>query len=244
MSARAAPSPRPRQPYSPRCPSPLGLPPIGVPPLAPHMAFQGANYYPATPDRPVQPKGPAETRVPFPPEARRPLAGSHRPRSQPPPPLTLNDPYHPPTQMQQPKTTHGVPDHEMSNRRSSSSPTPSDTSSLSLYSAESVTKNFPVNVENRRQQEEEEEKPPSLFCGCFSALSFSSVCLMMAYDCSNQISKPSLARNQSRARSLPLLPLSRPQLPRRKWCKHDADRLRLIYECGTLDEMVGRDGKS
>ncbi|KJA20531.1 hypothetical protein HYPSUDRAFT_68402 [Hypholoma sublateritium FD-334 SS-4] len=132
------------------------------------MAFQGSSYYPATPDRPVQPKGPTETRVHFPPEARRPLAGSHRPRSQPPPPLTLNDPYHPPTQMQQPKTTHGGPDHEMSHRRSPSSPTPSDTSSLSLYSAESVTKNFPVNVENRQQQEEEDEKPPSLFCGCFN----------------------------------------------------------------------------
>ena len=179
MSARAAPSPRPRQPYSPRCPSPLGLPPIGVPPLAPHMAFQGPSYYPTTPDRPVQPKGPAETRVPFPQEARRPLAGSHRPRSQPPPPLTLNEQYHPPTQMQQPKTTHGGPDHEMSNRRSPPSPTPSDTSSLSLYSAESVTKNFPVNVENRRQQQEEEEKPPSLFCGCFSALSFLSIRLLM-----------------------------------------------------------------
>lgn len=179
MSARAAPSPRPRQPYSPRCPSPLGLPPIGVPPLAPHMAFQGPSYYPTTPDRPVQPKGPVETRVPFPQEARRPLAGSHRPRSQPPPPLTLNEQYHPPTQMQQPKTTHGGPDHEMSNRRSASSPTPSDTSSLSLYSAESVTKNFPLNVENRRQQQEEEEKPPSLFCGCFSALSFFSIRLLM-----------------------------------------------------------------
>ncbi len=228
MSARAAPSPRPRQPYSPRCPSPLGLPPIGVPPLAPHMAFQGPSYYPTTPDRPVQPKGPVETRVPFPQEARRPLAGSHRPRSQPPPPLTLNEQYHPPTQMQQPKTTHGGPDHEMSNRRSASSPTPSDTSSLSLYSAESVTKNFPLNVENRRQQQEEEEKPPSLFCGCFSALSLLFNTPPDAYDRWNQISGPCLARNQSRARSLPLLPLFR--RPHRKWCRHDADHLRLIYE--------------
>lgn len=165
--AQAQASPRPRQPYSPRCPSPLGLPPTGPPPLAPHLAFTGYSYYPTTPDRPVQPKGPSESRVVFPPEARRPLAGAQRPRSQPPPPLSLNDPQHPPTQL--PRTAHpNVGEHEMTQRRSQS-PTPSETSSLSLYSAESVYKNFPVNATNHQQQrQEEEEKPPSLFCGCFS----------------------------------------------------------------------------
>jgi hypothetical protein len=162
MSARAVPSPRPRQPYSPRCPSPLGLPPMGFPPLAPHMAFQSPSY-PVTPERPVQPKGPSETRVPFPPEARRPLAGAQRPRSQPPAPLNLDNPHHPPTQPQPGAT------HEMSERRPSS-PTPSDTSSLSLYSADSVHKNFPIGVVNQ-EQAEAEEKPPSLFCGCISACS-------------------------------------------------------------------------
>ncbi|KAF9477712.1 hypothetical protein BDN70DRAFT_93188 [Pholiota conissans] len=168
MSARAVPSPRPRQPYSPRCPSPLGLPPMGFPPLAPHVAFQSPSY-PITPERPVQPKGPSETRVPFPPEAHRPLAGSQRRRSQPPAPLKLDDQHHPPTRIQYPETAQPRAMHEMSERRSASSPTPSDTSSLSLYSAESVHKNFPVEVNNHSQEQgDAEEKPPSWFCGCIN----------------------------------------------------------------------------
>jgi len=164
MTARAAPSPRLLQPYSPRRPSPLGLPPLGFPPLAPHMAFQSPSY-PMTPERHIQPKGTSEARVPFPPEARRPLAGTQRPRSQPPPPpLTLNTQYHPPTQPDtaQPKLKQG-----MTTVISPPSPTPSDSDSVSLYSADSVSKNFPVEVVKESQQEQE-EKPPSLFCGCIN----------------------------------------------------------------------------
>jgi len=158
MSARAAPSPRLRQPWSPARPSPLGLPP-----LAPHVAFQSFSY-PLTPERPIQPKGPSEAKVSFPPEARRPLAGTQRPRSQAaPPPLTLNTKDHPPTR-QPPPTAQPISTPEMI--VSPPSPTPSDTSSLSLYSADSVTKNFPIDVGGQKQQEE--EKPPSLFCGCIN----------------------------------------------------------------------------
>jgi len=167
MSARAAPSPRLRQPWSPARPSPLGLPPMGFPPLAPHVAFHSPSY-PFTPQRPIQPKGPSEIKVSFPPEARRPLAGTQRPRSQAvPPPLTLNTEDHPPTQLQRPATAQpgSVPEMHVS----PPSPTPSDTSSLSLYSADSVTKKFPIDVVGQKQQEEEqEEKPPALFCGCIN----------------------------------------------------------------------------
>ncbi|PPQ79149.1 hypothetical protein CVT25_002882 [Psilocybe cyanescens] len=179
MSARAAPSPRLLQPYSPRRPSPLGLPPLGfppAPPLAPHIAFQGPSY-PLTPERHIQPKGPSESRVPYPPEARRPLAGTQsqsRPRSQPVlPPLNLNSEHHPPTQAPQPKypgTAQPAAKQEMTMVVSPPSPTPSDTSSLSLYSAESITKTFPVEVAQQMQkmQQEEDERPPSLFCGCIN----------------------------------------------------------------------------
>ncbi|KAF8955700.1 hypothetical protein BDZ97DRAFT_259834 [Flammula alnicola] len=139
---------------------------MGFPPLAPHMAFQSPSY-PLTPERPIQPKGPSEARVPFPPEARRPLAGAQRPRSQPPAPLTLNTKHHPPTQPQYPGTAQPGAKQEMSTHPSPPSPTPSDTSSLSLYSADSVHKNFPLDVVNHKQQEEE-EKPPRLFCGCIN----------------------------------------------------------------------------
>lgn len=168
MTARAAPSPRLLQPYSPRRPSPLGLPPMGFPPLAPHMAFQSPSN-PVTPDRYIQPRGPTEARVPFPPEVRRPLAGTtQRPRSQPPlPPLTLNTPHHPPTQPQHNGPTQPGAKQDMTMRLSPPSPTPSDTSSLSLYSAES-TKNFPIDVVEQKQQEQD-DKPSGLLCGCLSA---------------------------------------------------------------------------
>ena len=168
MTARAAPSPRLLQPYSPRRPSPLGLPPMGFPPLAPHMAFLSPPY-PATPDRHIQPRGPTETRVPFPPEARRPLAGkTQRPRSQPVlEPLTLNTPHHPPTQPQHTGPTQPGVKQDMTMRVSPPSPTPSETSSLSLYSAES-TKNFPIDVVDQKQREED-DRSPSLFCACLSA---------------------------------------------------------------------------
>jgi hypothetical protein len=182
MSARAAPSPRLLQPYSPRRPSPLGLPPMGFPPLAPHMAFVSPPY-PKTPDRHIQPKGPTETRVTFPPEARRPLAGTtQRPRSKSVlAPLTLNTQHHPPTQPQyngatQPQysgSTQPGPKQDMA--ISPSSPTPSETSSLSLYSADSVNKNFPIDVVDNKQ--EEEEKASGLFCACISVSPIFQSCI-------------------------------------------------------------------
>jgi hypothetical protein len=147
-------------PYSPRRPSPLGFPP-----LAPHVAFQQPSYgWPHTPDRVVQPKGPSNMRVAYPSEARRPpLAGStQRPKSQPPPPLKLENPPYPPL----PKTGNAltVPGQEI--EPSPPSLTPSEASSLSLYSHESA-KDFPVEM----LQEQEEEKSRNFFCSCFGLFS-------------------------------------------------------------------------
>jgi len=148
-------------PYSPRRPSPLGFPP-----LAPHVAFQQPSYaWPHTPDRVVQPKGPSNVRVAFPSEARRPpLAGStQRPKSQPPPPLKLENPPYPPP----PKTGNAlmVPGQEA--EPSPPSLTPSEASSLSLYSPENVAKNFPVET----LQMQEDKKPKNPFCSCFGFFS-------------------------------------------------------------------------
>ncbi|KAF8149092.1 hypothetical protein B0H34DRAFT_194971 [Crassisporium funariophilum] len=181
MSRPAAPSPRLLQPYSPRRPSPLGF----NPPLAPHMAFGTTSspysYYPSTPDRYIQPKGPSQSdaaHMRFPPEARRPLAGggsTQRPRSQPAPaPLQLNTQFHPPTQPQgggqgqgYGQQGHGQPGAQQ-DMRVPPSPTPSSTSSLSLYSADStVAKHFPIGV-IREQDEEEDDKVGGGFCACLN----------------------------------------------------------------------------
>jgi len=164
MSTSRPPTPRHIGPYSPRRPSPLGFPP-----LAPHVAFQQPLYaWPHTPDRVVQPKGPSNMRVAFPPEARRPpLAGStQRPKSQPPPPLKLENQHRPPYPPP-PKTGNAlmVPLQEMESPRPSL--TPSEASSLSLYSPESVGKNFPIEI----LHEQEEERPKNPFCSCFGLFS-------------------------------------------------------------------------
>jgi len=172
MTTRAVPSPRLLQPYSPRRPSPLGLPPLGFPPeppLAPHLAFQSPAY-PKTPDRSIIPKGPSEIRVPFPPDARRPLVGAQRRRSHSNlPPLDLNDENHPPTQPRCPATAQPGSKQDMTMVLSPPSPTPSDTSSLSLYSSDSTKKRLSMDMGDEESQQEENDKPPGVFCGCFSA---------------------------------------------------------------------------
>jgi len=166
MSTSRPPTPRHMGPYSPRRPSPLGFPP-----LAPHVAFQQQSYaWPHTPDRVVQPKGPSNMRVAFPPEARRPpLAGSiQRPKSQPPPPSNMDNQYHSPYPPP-PKTGNAlmVPIHEVEPSEFLESLTPSEVSSLSLYSSESDGKN--ISVESLEEQEEERRKNPFSWClGFFS----------------------------------------------------------------------------
>ncbi|KIM37335.1 hypothetical protein M413DRAFT_448622 [Hebeloma cylindrosporum] len=131
------------------------------------MAFQSPPY-PVTPDRHIQPRGPTESRVPFPPEARRPLAGTTQRSQSALAPLTLNTTHHPPTKPQHNGPTQPGAKQDMTMRRSPPSPTPSETSSLSLYSAES-TKNFPIDVvDHDQKQQGEDDKSSGLFCACLN----------------------------------------------------------------------------
>jgi len=170
--SRSAASPRPLQPYSPRRPSPLGLPP-----LAYHSAFQDGPYsaFPRIPE-----EFEATSHMRFVPEVRCPLAGGTRSRA-PIAPLTLDTQHHP-IVVQQPNNT-GVDGRRNGNGQTLQppateemrmppppSPTPSSASSLSLYSAESVKKSF--SIEAIHEAEEERRKGGCGFYACFSAFFF------------------------------------------------------------------------
>jgi len=107
----------------------------------------------------------------FPPEARRPLAGAtQRCRAPPPAPLSLDSQYHPAAALQPPSAEKGdngqtLQPQSTQEMQVPKSPTPSSTSSLSLYSAESAKKSFPIGV---IQEEEEERRKGGGFCSCFT----------------------------------------------------------------------------
>ncbi|KAF8799061.1 hypothetical protein BYT27DRAFT_7201971 [Phlegmacium glaucopus] len=159
--SRSAHSPRFLLPYSPRHPSPLGLPP-----LAHHTAFQDEPCNSAIPKTPEPSEATGHMRIL--PEARRPLAGgTQRPTRAPPPAfLTLDTQYHPPTSQPPDSVADGrersygqtLQPPATEEMRVPPSPTPSSTSSLSLYSADSAKKSFSiVGVIYDREEEEEEE---------------------------------------------------------------------------------------
>ena len=184
--SRSPASPRVLQLYSPRCPSPLGLPP-----LAPHMAFQDAVSYSAFPKTPeryyiqhsegLTPGSGSAGRHRFPPDHRPRAGATQRARALPPAPLSLDTQHHPaaiPLSSSTVRNRGGgggasslgqtVQPDAAQEMRVPSSPTPSSTSSLSLYSSESAKKSFPNGV-NQDQQEEREDKRKGGFCMCFSA---------------------------------------------------------------------------
>jgi len=166
--SRSAASPRIFQLYSPRRPSPLGLPP-----LAPHTGSQdipcvssGSAYYPKTPERyyylhnSVEPTS-HHGMIRFPPDVHR-RTSIQRARASPPAPLSLDVQHHPAAFLHLPSIEETLqPDLEM---RVPPSPTPSSTSSLSLYSAESAKKTLEIG-------EVEEKKGGGGgggFCLCFN----------------------------------------------------------------------------
>ena len=114
----------------------------------------------------------------FPPEARRPLAGgTQRCRAPPPAPLSLDSQYHPAAALQLPSVQKGgggndngqtLQPQSTQEMQVPKSPTPSSASSLSLYSAESAKKSFPIGV-IQEEEEEEERRKGGGFCSCFSA---------------------------------------------------------------------------
>ena len=169
--SRSAASPRVFQLYSPRRPSPLGLPP-----LAPgSQDITCSSAYPKTPERYYlqhsdhhhhQQQQPATSfGMRFPPDVHR-RSTQQRSRASPPAPLSLDSQYHPAAVVvvhlpSIAETLH--PTQEMS---VPPSPTPSSTSSLSLYSAESAKKSLEVGegeVGGRKKG------GGGGFCLCFSA---------------------------------------------------------------------------
>jgi len=164
---RSAASPRVFQLYSPRRPSPLGLPP-----LAPHTGFQdipsSSSAYPKTPERyyyqlnSIEPTITSHHGMRFPPEVHRRTSIQRGARASPPAPLSLDVQHHPAAVIHLPSIEEALqPDLEI---RVPPSPTPSSTSSLSLYSAESAKKTLEIG-------EVEEKKGGGGgggFCLCFN----------------------------------------------------------------------------
>lgn len=122
-------------------------------------------------------KSAAEGHLRFPPEARLPLAGgTQRCRAPPPAPLSLDSQYHPAAALQLPSAQKGggrndngqtLQPQSTQEMQVPKSPTPSSASSLSLYSAESAKKSFPIGV-IQEEEEEEERRKGGGFCSCFS----------------------------------------------------------------------------
>jgi len=163
--SRSAVSPRVFQSYSPRRPSPLGLPPFTP---------QGAqdipcSAYPKTPERyylqhysePTTGHG-----MRFPPDVHRRTASStQRTRALPPAPLSLDTQYHPAAMVVHlPSIEETLQPHSTQEMRAPPSPTPSSTSSLSLYSNESAKKSLEIGEEG----EGKGRNKGGGFCLCFN----------------------------------------------------------------------------
>jgi len=160
--SRSAPSPRVLQLYSPRRPSPLGLPP-----MTSYMGSQdtpsSCTAYPKTPERYyLQQSEPTSNGMRFPPDVHRPL-GNNTQRARP-APLSLDTQHHPAAaplpSIEQTLQSHAV--------RVPPSPTPSSTSSLSLYSSDSAKKSSRLGVIQEEEEGEESKKGGGGFCLCFS----------------------------------------------------------------------------
>jgi len=163
--SRSAVSPRVFQSYSPRRPSPLGLPPIQP---------QGSqdipcSAYPKTPERYYLQhySEPTSHGMRFPPDIHR--RNAQRTRASPPAPLSLDAQYHPAAIIHLPsieETLQPQAHAKQETMRAPPSPTPSSTSSLSLYSADSAKK----GLENEEDGEGKESKKGGGggFCLCFN----------------------------------------------------------------------------
>lgn len=166
-------SPRVFQLYSPRHPSPLGLPPLA----APHQDVP-CSAYPKTPERYYLQhySEPTSHGMRFPPDVhRRTTSSTQRTRASPPAPLTLDSHHHPAAFVHLPSITETSqpPSHTTTTQetmRGPPSPTPSSTSSLSLYSADSAKKNLEIGVEGEGN---DKKKGGGGFCLCFSAFLYS-----------------------------------------------------------------------
>jgi len=164
-------SPRIFQLYSPRRPSPLGLPP-----LAPHsMGSQDipCSAYPKTPERYYYQhySEPTSHGMRFPPDVHR-RTSTQRARASPPAPLSLDSQYHPAAIVHLPSIEETLQPHATQEMMSvPPSPTASSTSSLSLYSAESAKKSLEIGEEGKGG---ERKNGGGGFCLCFNFSLFKS----------------------------------------------------------------------
>jgi len=163
--SRSAVSPRVFQPYSPRRPSPLGLPPFTP---------QGSQdvpctAYPKTPERYYLQHYTESTTTShgmrFPPDVHR--RNAQR-KASPPAPLSLDTQYHPGAIVHLPSIEETLQPHATEETmRVPSSPT-SSTSSLSLYSAESAKKTLEIGEEGEGNQSKKGGRGGGSFCLCFN----------------------------------------------------------------------------
>jgi hypothetical protein len=99
----------------------------------------------------------------FPPDIHR--RNAQRTRASPPAPLSLDAQYHPASIVHLPSIEEMLQPHaEQDTMRAPPSPTPSSTSSLSLYSAESAKK----SLENEEGKERKKGGGGGGFCLCFN----------------------------------------------------------------------------
>jgi len=167
MSLSAA-SPRGFQLYSPRRPSPLGLPPIVSPDII-------RSAYPKTPDRygyghqQQSEPTPGYGSMRFPPDLQPLGSSSRRPARAPPPaPLNLDVQDHPAAiQLSAIEIEQTLQPHATPEMRVSPSPSFTSTSSLSVYSADSAPKRMSVVREEEEAKKGGGESTRG-FCLCFN----------------------------------------------------------------------------
>jgi len=168
--SRSAVSPRVFQLYSPRRPSPLGLPPYS---MGSQDIPTSSSAYPKTPERYYYQYYPEPTShgMRFPPDVHR-RTSTQRSRASPPAPLSLDAQHHPAAiVVHLPSIEETLQPHATEEMCvPSPSPIPSSTSSLSLYSNESAKKNLEIGEEG---EEGERKKGGSgsgggSFCLCFN----------------------------------------------------------------------------
>ena len=196
-------SPRVFQLYSPRRPSPLGLPPV-TSHIGSHQDIP-CSAYPKTPERYYYSES-TSYGMRFPPDVHRRTNNTQRARPSPPAPLSLDTQHHPAAFLHLPSIEETLQPRAAQEMRGPPSPTPSSTSSLSLYSAESAKKSLEIGEEG----EGEDRKKGGgggggVFCLCFSAflyLSILSYITAYRYYFFIQTSQRSSATNLDRTRFL------------------------------------------
>ena len=168
IMSRSAASPRVFQPYSPRYPSPLGLPPLAAPQGSQDIP---CSAYPKTPERYYYQhySEPTSHGMRFPPDVHRRTSNTQRARASPPAPLSLDSHHHPAAFVHLPSIEETLQPHAKQEMHvPPPSPTASSTSSLSLYSTESAKKSLEIGEGGEGEGKKKGGGGGGVFCLCFS----------------------------------------------------------------------------